>query len=158
MGSSESSTGKSILVVDNEADTRSFLKDLLARHGYLITEAGDGQEALGLLSDHNFDLMILDMLMPGVSGLEVLMNLKRQKRFRQMPVISLTAIVSKDTKKACEAGALICMLKPLNNATIQVLVKNLLDDKLTDEMKEKVIIKLAKQAPSILCHSSITVK
>jgi DNA-binding response OmpR family regulator len=60
-----------ILVVDDEAAIRLTMNMLLRRNGYTVTTAARGEEALGLLAQHSFDLLLLDLKMPGLSGLEV---------------------------------------------------------------------------------------
>jgi CheY-like chemotaxis protein len=91
MSAEKQSQEKSVLVVDDTSDVRLVLNAVLTQCGYSVTEAEDGQEALDILADKKFDLMILDLMMPRLTGEEVLEQLKYQDRLKEMPVIVLTA-------------------------------------------------------------------
>ncbi len=93
---------KSILVVDDEQPIGYMLSKLLEQWGYRCATALSGQEALTLLERRQFDLMLLDVRMPGISGLEVLKQSKRD--FPSMPVVMLSAVI--DLKIVADAIAL----------------------------------------------------
>jgi CheY-like chemotaxis protein len=100
-----------ILMVDDSPMMRRFLAMSLASEGYDIKEAQGGVEAIEMISTTPPDCMLLDLLMPDLSGLEVLATLKEQKvRF---PVIVMTADVQESTQKKCfELGAFRVLNKP----------------------------------------------
>lgn len=79
---------KTILVADDDRHIRTLLRHVLEREGYAVTEAADGQEALGLLDSQRIDLAVLDVMMPGASGLELCAHVRR---YYDIPVILLTA-------------------------------------------------------------------
>jgi two-component system chemotaxis response regulator CheY len=79
-----------ILIVDDEADCRRPLAALLKHEGYEITEAKDGLEGLQRLSEKKIDLVLLDMLMPGVDGITMLQAVRKQAKFQNLPVLLVT--------------------------------------------------------------------
>lgn len=79
-----------ILVVDDEPDLRELLGVMLEGAGYQVTRAADGREALARVNEGSFDLVILDIMMPGPDGWEVCQRLKTSEKTRRLPVILLT--------------------------------------------------------------------
>ncbi len=149
MNSDTPKARKSILVVDDEPDVRMILEALLTQSGYSVSEARDGREALDILADKKFDLMILDLMMPRLSGEEVMEQLRLQERLKDMPVIMLTAKAQqKDVEKGYKEGASFYIVKPFSNTTIRELVSCLLED-LTEEEREEVLFKLMSKPPSM---------
>lgn len=142
-------TKKSILVVDDEPDVRMVLEAILTPSGYSVTQARDGQEALELLAEKKFDLMFLDLMMPRVSGEEVLEQLRHQGRIEEMPVIVLTAKSQpKEVEKGYKEGASFYVVKPFNNATIRELTRYLLED-LSEEEREQILLDLMNRSSSM---------
>jgi DNA-binding response OmpR family regulator len=143
MTSDAQRTKKLILVVDDESDVRTILRAILTQSGYSIVEARDGQEALDLLVEMRFDLMILDLLMPRVNGEEVLQRLDKE-RLKTMPVIILTAKTSKRAvERGYRKGASFYVIKPFSNTTIVELVRYLVED-MTEKEREKILSSLLK--------------
>lgn len=89
----ESPTPRHILLTEDEADVRSTLKLLLELDRHSVVEACDGQQALNLFKSHRFDLVITDYIMPGMSGDQLAVELKRQAP--GLPVIMITANVDR---------------------------------------------------------------
>lgn len=118
-----------ILIVDDHEDNRYTLKRRLKRDGYLDThEAEDGYKALEMLDADEFDLVLLDLMMPGIDGFEVLTKLKAQDRFRYLPVIMISA--ADDTEKVAhgiELGAEDYLAKPFNPVILKARVQSALD-------------------------------
>jgi len=80
-----------ILVVDDEKDIRDLVALMLTTAGYQVVLAVNGQEALRVLEeDHNFDLIVLDVMMPGMDGWEVCRQIKSNPRSKDIPVLFLT--------------------------------------------------------------------
>ena len=79
-----------ILIVDDNETNRDILKTRLAVHGYDLLEAGDGEEALAIAQEHHPDLVLLDVMMPKVDGIEVCRRLKHDPGFAFMSVILVT--------------------------------------------------------------------
>jgi CheY-like chemotaxis protein len=133
---------KSILVVDDEADVRLVLNALLTRCGYSVAEATDGREALDMLANAHFDLIILDLMMPRLTGEEVLDELRSDGRLGRIQVIVLTARSQrKDIEKGYKKGAAFFVVKPFNNKTILELVRCLIEN-LGEEEREELLLRL----------------
>jgi CheY-like chemotaxis protein len=81
---------KSILVVDDHEDVRVLLRDILEERGYHVFEAADGNEALAWCASVNFDLLIMDLVMPGREGIETIRELRKQKPRLKILAISGT--------------------------------------------------------------------
>jgi len=95
---------KKILVVDDEAEVREYLKSVLEQKGYAVTEVSGGEKVLAKLNEENFDLVLLDLVMPGMDGLEVLKVIRASRKL--LPVIIVTAYGSdKRLKEAISLGA-----------------------------------------------------
>ncbi len=104
-----------LLVVDDDAMNRDMLSRRLARHGYTVAVAEDGEQALKMIEGHKFDLVLLDVMMPGVSGLQALEILRRRYSMADLPVIMATAKdESSDIVEALKLGANDYVTKPLD--------------------------------------------
>jgi CheY-like chemotaxis protein len=104
-----------VLVVDDEARNRDLLDRWLTREGFQVTLATSGLEALLQIADKDFDLVLLDIMMPGKSGLEVLTAIRERHSAAELPVIMITALVdSLTTVRALESGANDYVTKPID--------------------------------------------
>lgn len=83
--------GRSILVVEDDFGARTIVKTILGQKGYEVSEAANGNEALEILKTQSFDLIILDLMMPGISGYDVVVHLKQKPETQNIPIIMLTA-------------------------------------------------------------------
>jgi sigma-B regulation protein RsbU (phosphoserine phosphatase) len=105
----------SILIVDDEELNREGLARRLQGRGFAVTGAKSGREAIELLGEHRFDLVLLDIMMPGMTGLEVLKFLRRVDSLIDLPIIMVTARgESEDVVEALELGANDYLTKPLD--------------------------------------------
>jgi DNA-binding response OmpR family regulator len=84
---------KKILVVDDEVAVRSLLEDFFTPHGYEVITAADGKEGLALAAKELPDLILLDVMMPGIDGMEVCRRLKASEGTGAIPVIMMTGVV-----------------------------------------------------------------
>lgn len=80
-----------ILIVEDEPAQRTILSYNLSREGYQAVEAADGDEALLLVQEQEFDLILLDWMLPGVSGIEICRRLKRGQKTKDIPIVMLSA-------------------------------------------------------------------
>jgi len=104
-----------LLVVDDDEMNRHMLSRRLQRQGYTVVVAKDGIEALQLIRQQSFDLVVLDVMMPGISGLEVLKIVRKNRSVTELPVIMATALdSSQDIVEALEIGANDYVTKPLD--------------------------------------------
>src|SRR4030043_1126291 len=110
---------RKILIVDDEEVIRKFLKIHLAKLGYEVKEAGDGEQAIEQLGKDDFDLLICDILMPKKNGWEVIKEAKSNPKTKDMPVIVLTAKnEDSDMFKGYDLGANYYMTKPFSKAQL----------------------------------------
>ncbi len=118
-----------ILVVDDECTVRSLLHDVLEIEGYVVREAEDGPTALSDMHELRPDLVILDVMMPRMSGIEVLTEIRQDPELGLLPVLMLTAAGDDDTTWAgWQAGASTCIDKPFDHATLLGWIEHLLAD------------------------------
>jgi CheY-like chemotaxis protein len=110
---------RKILVVDDEEVIRKFLRIHLAKLGYEVKEAADGEQALEQLGKDDFDLLICDILMPKKDGWEVIKEAKSNPKTKNLPVIVLTAKnEDSDMFKGYDLGANYYMTKPFTKAQL----------------------------------------
>jgi two-component system sensor histidine kinase/response regulator len=108
-----SASGASILIVDDTPFNLRFLSDVLNRAGYITHTATDGQQAVELAQTLPLDLMLLDIMMPGLSGYEVCSHLKADEKTRDIPVIFLSALNQElDKVQAFTVGGVDYITKP----------------------------------------------
>ncbi len=96
-------TSTILIVEDNELNMKLF-RDLLEAHGYDTLEAKNGKDALKLIRDHHPDLIIMDMQLPQVSGLEVTRQIKNDDEIKTIPVVAVTAFAMKGDEEKFRAG------------------------------------------------------
>ena len=89
---------KVICLVDDEEDIRAVISTLLVSKGYTVHEAANGLEGMEIIDQHNPDLAILDLMMPGISGLEMCKRLRDSEKFNKLPIIVLSAIAQDSDK------------------------------------------------------------
>jgi class 3 adenylate cyclase/CheY-like chemotaxis protein len=120
-------TPAKILVVDDTPRNVKLLADLLAVKGYCVTTAASGREALDKIDGDTPDLVLLDVVMPEMSGYEVCRALRENPATRMLPVIMVTALdPSVERVKGIDAGADDFLTKPINQAELLARVKSLL--------------------------------
>ncbi len=118
-----------LLVVDDESDIISLLKLVLEAEGFQVVPAQSGDEALKLAEIEAPDLVLLDLMMPGKSGLETCRHLKNQPKTKDTPVIIFSALGREvDKKLTAEAGASAHLTKPFNNVGLLTEVRRCLNE------------------------------
>jgi adenylate cyclase len=116
-----------ILVVDDTPQNIKVLDAILSPRGYTVVTARTGDEALQKVGDETPDLVLLDILMPGMSGYEVAQRLRADPSTRFLPIVMVTALGAQEEKvKAIEAGADDFLSKPVNQLELLARVKSLL--------------------------------
>lgn len=112
-----------ILVVDDNEMNRDMLSRRLKRQAYEVIVAEDGQQALSMVKEHPFDLVLLDIMMPNISGYEVLERLKQDDGTRHIPIIMISAVDDLDSVVRCiELGAEDYLFKPFNPVLLKARV------------------------------------
>jgi putative two-component system response regulator len=138
--------GATILVVDDEPQNVDVVGRLMVRLGYHVVTATDGESALAAVARHRPDLVLLDVNMPGIDGVEVCRRLKSHPETRLIPVVLVTTLTaSEDRIRGIEAGADDFLAKPPIVAELEARVRSLMRLKrYTDELDsaESVILSL----------------
>jgi CheY-like chemotaxis protein len=117
----------SILVVDDNLANARLVSYLLERRGYVVRTAVDAPDALAVLGEFIPDLILMDIQLPGMDGLELARKLKADPRMRHIAIIALTAYAMKgDEERAKEAGCDGYVSKPIDTRTLPGLVSDLL--------------------------------
>ncbi len=137
-----------ILIVDDESAARTALAVLLRREGYEVCEASDGPSALASCASFHPDLVLLDIMMPGMSGFEVCRNIKATPETRLTPVVLITGLsATEDRIQGINCGAEDFLSKPIDINELLARVRSLVRLKLfTDELEhaESVLFSLAQ--------------
>jgi adenylate cyclase len=116
-----------ILVVDDNPDLRNYVSQVLQHQGYHVRTADSGEMALELVETYAPDLILTDLMMPGLSGLDVIQRLRADERFHSTPIILLTAKVDDETRiSGVEQGSDAYLGKPFNDRELLAEVRNLL--------------------------------
>ena len=116
-----------ILIVDDEPANRELLKVMLASEGFLLLTAASGEEALAIAARQPPDLILLDVMMPGMDGYEVAGKIKGPPATSSVPVIMITAMDDRNAKMlGLSAGVEDFLTKPVDRAELSVRVRNLL--------------------------------
>ena len=107
--------GKTILIVEDEPRNLKLLRDLLQRFGYEILEALDGEQGVKLAGEKIPDLILMDIMMPKMDGLEATRIIKADTKTKHIPIIALTSYAMKgDREKTIEAGCDGYIAKPID--------------------------------------------
>ncbi len=133
-----SRAGGSILVVDDDAGNRDVLLRRLSRQGYQVTTVESGLRALDLLDKGKFDLVLLDLIMPEMDGMEVLRQVKATPHLQNIPVLMLSALDELDAVVRCiKLGAEDHLPKPFPAAILQARVESCLANKrMSDQLRK----------------------
>ena len=136
-----------ILVVDDEEGIRSFVAEALATAGHDVTQAADGREALRRLAERGFDLVLTDLKMPGIDGLEVVRRVRAEQP--EVEVIVLTAHGSVDTAvQAMKLGAFDYLQKPVGSpAELRLLVERALERRTLLAARDRELREAPGEAP-----------
>ena len=117
-----------LLVVDDDPQMQFFLKEALERQQYLVRVQGSAEEALDTLKDETFDLILMDVHLPGITGLEAVDEI--QKADRQTPIIVMTAHGTRDSAlDAVRRGAYDYFTKPFSLDELEIIVRRALEKK-----------------------------
>jgi len=115
---------KHILIVDDDPDILTLERKILEREGYRITFANDGMEAMEKLAEGQFDLVLLDIMMPGIDGFEVSRAIQRKPGEKPVPIVFVTARDdSESMREGFRSGGTVFLSKPFTSNQLIRLVK-----------------------------------
>ena len=116
-----------ILVIEDDKDIRELITFNLKNDGFNVITSIDGEEGLEKTTFHNPDLILLDIMLPGINGFQFCSSIRKRKNFKDTPVIILTALGDeKNIVKGLEKGADDYITKPFSNKVLLARIKNVL--------------------------------
>ena len=134
-----------VLIVDDQAPNRKLLADLLSTRGYAVDSAESGEEALAKIGTIAPDLVLLDIVMPGLNGYDVCRRLRADPSTEVLPVVMVTALDAMEERvKGLEAGADYFLTKPINVPELLARVKSLLRIKVFHDTVQQQAAELAE--------------
>ena len=149
-------TPAEVLVVDDTPENRDLLMRRLAKEGHAVTLAVNGREALERLRERPFDLVLLDIMMPEVSGFDVLEQVKADESLRHIPVVVISALSDVDSVVRCvQLGAEDYLFKPFNTVLLKARIAASLEKKRLRDRERQVLAELRaeKEKTESLLHS-----
>jgi DNA-binding response OmpR family regulator len=122
---------KRVLAVDDDPTALNALRQILTQKGYDVTTAASGEEALSLVASQDFDLALLDVVMPGTSGYDVCRQIRADERTKDLPVVFLTAKGAvADMREGQGAGSDLYLVKPVMAARLLAMLGMFLSDEI----------------------------
>ncbi|AZV77791.1 response regulator [Parasedimentitalea marina] len=118
--------GRHVVLVEDEPNIIEAIRFLLTREGWTVEAHADGSDAVEVIKAANPDLVILDLMLPGKSGMEIIKDLRDEEALRNLPVLMLTARgQARDRDMAEKAGVSRFMTKPFSNTEVLAAVRDL---------------------------------
>ncbi|MFZ5709730.1 MAG: response regulator transcription factor [Pseudomonadota bacterium] len=117
---------KRVLLIEDEPNIAEAIRFILSRDGWIVSSHGDGADAVEVVRRERPDVLVLDVMLPGRSGLDILADLRADPRYHDLPVLVLSAAGQGSAREAAErAGADRFIMKPFSNADILASVRAL---------------------------------
>lgn len=136
----------SLLIIDDRESNRDLLSRQLRRYGFTVYTAKDGQEGLDMLREYEYDLILLDVLMPGLNGYQVLAKLKSDEQLHHIPVIMISALDEIDSVVRCiEMGAQDYLQKPFNPVILKAKITASLERKRLRDRERAFLERLQRE-------------
>ena len=140
-----------VLIADDIQQNRELLEAYLADEGYEILMAADGQQTMQMVEQHHPDLILLDIMMPRMSGYEVCSQIKGDPDKRNIPVLMVTALnEAGDIEKAVNAGCDDFLTKPVNRLELRTRVRSLLRVRHLSSERDRLLAYLEEMEHRIL--------
>lgn len=144
-------TGSRVLIADDNEQNRELLDAYLADEGYKILMANDGQQTVDAVAEHQPDLILLDIMMPRMSGYEVCEQLKANPEQRDIPVLMVTALNEMgDIEKAVNSGCDDFLTKPVNQLELKTRVRSLLKVRHLSSERDRLLAYLEEMEQRVL--------
>jgi len=154
MNPSSTAARGSLLVVDDTEISRDLMTRQLERQGHIVTTAASGQQALDILRDRTFDLVLLDIMMPDMSGYQVLQRLKSSDVYGDIPVIVVSALDDMDSVVQCLGmGAEDYLIKPFNPVLLKARIRTCLENKRLKDLSEALELRILKEEVQLIAES-----
>jgi DNA-binding response OmpR family regulator len=139
-----------VLVVDDVAANVKLLADLLEVHGFTVSCCGSGEEALASLAAQPADVVLLDVLMPGMDGYDVCRRIRSDPKLTAIPVVMVTSLDDREERiKGLEAGADEFLSKPINTQELLARVRSLLRIKHMHDFMQRQALELTEWASTL---------
>ena len=143
-----------LLVVDDNEINRDLICRQLERQGHTVTAAENGHQALDIMQTRAFDMVLLDIMMPEMSGYQVLQRLKSSDAHRDVPVIVISALDEMDSVVRCiQMGADDYLLKPFNPVLLKARIRMCLENKRLRELSEALELRNLKEEVQLIAES-----
>jgi two-component system cell cycle response regulator DivK len=123
----EVDVNKRVLLVEDETDLRKMMKILLELHGYDVLEAADGYEAVEKAVEQGPDLILMDIAMPVMDGIDSARTIRRHEELRRIPIVAVTAYGDFYSERARNAGCTDVIQKPIDFAQLKPMVERYLN-------------------------------
>ncbi len=125
---------KTVLIVEDDAPNRKLFRDVLQANGYVTEEAPDGKQAIDLARRRRYDLILMDIQLPGASGVETMRSLRAAAETRAVPVVALTGFaLPSDRARFLREGFDNCLTKPVDlDEFLQVVARYVADCRAAD--------------------------
>jgi two-component system alkaline phosphatase synthesis response regulator PhoP len=144
-------SGSRVLIADDNEQNRELLDAYLADEGYEILMANDGQETMDVVAASQPDLILLDIMMPRMSGYEVCEQLKSNPDLQGIPVLMVTALNEMgDIEKAVKAGCDDFLTKPVNQLELKTRVRSLLRVRHLSNERDRLLAYLEEMEQQVL--------
>jgi CheY-like chemotaxis protein len=118
---------KSVVIVEDEADTADMLAEMMRLIGFTVYKSAGGLRALDMIAEKKPTAILLDQMMPEISGLEMLSSIRQDARLRQIPVIIVSAkSLPADLRQGLEAGAAFYLTKPVAFGDLKQAVESII--------------------------------
>jgi DNA-binding response OmpR family regulator len=151
---SEAESKASLLVVDAQVKERSFAVENLTRKGYLVDEATSGGEALAQLENKSYDLVVLDVALPGTNGVEVMRRIRDAQP--DLPIVVLTAHATVESAVAAvKLGVVDYLFKPCKTEDLALTISRALEEH-TQRLRHQRLISLVGEAMNVLRQPETT--
>ena len=129
-----------VLLIEDEAAIREMLRFALNQEDYDVFQSENTQQAMDLLTSENIDLILLDWMLPGISGVELCSRLKKDSKYKKIPVIMLTARAEEDDKiQGLNAGADDYLTKPFSPRELMARINAVLRRVSSNKVEEKIL-------------------
>ncbi|MEY2689969.1 MAG: hypothetical protein RL375_4169 [Pseudomonadota bacterium] len=120
---------RTVLTIEDQVDIRRLIRLTLELKGHTVLEASDGAEGLAMAQAHRPDLILLDVMMPGMDGLTVCRTLAADEQLRRIPVVMLSALgTADDVQAGLKSGARAYVVKPFSPLDLLGVITRLIDE------------------------------